>query len=165
VDAATVSPSEYSIADATRTTDDGEVASIILATTVQWSYEVPEQPEVYRLRSQVGDGNGSWQTIADYVTSASETSNSGSKSVQGDVLSADYFTAADFGALENGTETSVTVPTRVQLVVTAADDRTLAQATATDSAVVTIKNDEYVATEHGEVGGSGGVTIGTPTPA
>jgi hypothetical protein len=69
------------------------------------------------------------------------------------VLSADTLTPDTDG--EQATDVTV----EARLVVENSDGDVLARDAAADTATVTVERDDYTASEYGDVGGSGGLTL------
>lgn len=126
------------VADADFEPADGSVWApwVLLSGPLRWSLETtPDEWQVYLI---VSDGQGNTTPIG--VTSAETDAPSGSATyaLRGAITAADFYSASDFAVPESGEPVTVTVPLKVTLVLRTADGDVLAQASASDTAAVTV---------------------------
>jgi len=164
--AATVAPTGLTIDGTERTTPNGLVRDVNATTDAQWSYDLPggKNAATWRLALVATDGE-SQTTIDETSGEAKYLTFSGDATLSGSVLDADGYTAEMFAALEADTVTTVTVGLGLRFSVTTPDGEELARATTATTAEVEITNRGWQATEYGNVGGDGSVSVTTPTPS
>ena len=140
---------------------DGAVSSVSLDIDVEWAYDLSDAtaPETVVVEVAAGtDGDRSVVASAESAQLFAEAD--GSESFDVGLIDQDALTAGDLEPTGSGTrETTVTVEARLR--VESSSDSVLARASQSDTAVLTVTREGVSASEYGQVGGSGGLTIGT----
>jgi hypothetical protein len=137
---------------------EGAIAAVPLDAEIEWAYELPDSASPSTVVVELAAGVDSVSPVASAQSAELFTSAEGSESFDvdllGEAVDADEL-APDSGATR---ETELTVEARLR--VEDASGEALARETASDTATLTVTR-ERSASDYGEVGGSGSVTIET----
>ena len=140
---------------------DGSVAAVSLAVDVGWAYDLPDgrQPEVVRLELAAAEAGDELQVVVSTEQAELFPEASGEESLSGDLVESGVLDAAAIAPEDGERATDVDVEARLE--VENGDGEVLARDTTTDSATVTVERDAIEASEYGDVGGAGGLSIET----
>lgn len=138
---------------------DESVTALTLSVDIEWAYDVPDSaaPATVVVELAAATDGDAPTVVASAESAELFTEASGEESLEagllGEVVAADALAPAD-----GERETTIDVEASMRVENSAGD--VLAEATATDSAPVTVERTAS-ASEYGSVGGSGEVTIET----
>jgi len=140
---------------------DGAVSAVTLDIDIEWQYDLPDETSPSTVIVEVAAGTDGEVSVVDSAESAQLFAEAdGTESFDVGLLAEGVLSA---GALEpdaTGTrETTVTVEARLRVESTS--DSVLARETASDTAVLTVTRDGVEASEYGQVGGDGSLSIST----
>lgn len=135
---------------------DDELAAVWLDVTVEWSYTLPDgvQPDTVIVELLADETVVATNESAELFLDADGSEDFEVDLLAEGVLAADALTP-DAG--ERSTEVALSTTLRVEN----SDGELLADASASDTATVTIERDDYQASEYGSVGGTGELRIET----
>ena len=137
------------------------MSSVSLDITVEWAYDLPDATAPETVVVEVAAGAGDELSVVASAESAQLFAEAdGSESFDVGLISEGALTAGDLEPTGSGTrETTVTVEARLR--VESSSDSVLARASQSDTAVLTVTREGVSASEYGEVGGDGSLSIGT----
>lgn len=137
------------------------VSAVTLDLTVPWSYEVPsgESPETLAIDVRAGTSENDLQRVAGIERQELFLQNSGDETFEVGLLAEDVLTESAIVPGERGAETTTEVIVGVELQLIDDSGFVIAADSATDTAAVTIAKDDYDPSAHGDVSGSGSITI------
>lgn len=140
---------------------DGAVEAVSLDLDVEWAYDLPDAATPETVVVEVAAGRDGEVSVVDSAESAQLfTEADGSEAFDVGLLEQGALEASALTPDQNGTrETDVTVEARLR--VESSDGNVLAKETTTDTATLTVTRDGVDASEYGEVGGSGSLSIST----
>jgi hypothetical protein len=140
---------------------DGGVGAVTLDLDVEWQYNLPDSTSPETVVIEVAAGTDGDVSVVDSAESAQLFAEAdGSESFDVGLLEEGTLSASDLEPDSNGTrETTVTVEARLRVESTS--DSVLAREAASDTAVLTVTRDGVEASEYGEVGGDGSLSIST----
>jgi hypothetical protein len=141
------------------TTKDGRIDDVTVAVDGTWQYDIPAENDVYdwQVALSVTDGERT-ATVDTASAEAMYLQSDGEYTVGGSLTTTPVYAADDFAAAE-GEEATTDVSFELAFAVRNRDDDTLAGATLTETATVSVTNKVYEPSEFGEASGSGAVTI------
>lgn len=156
---ADVTMGELSMQGTDMTTDNGTVQRVTASVSGSWQYELPAgDPEAWRVSLRVSDGD-SWYTVGETGQTVKYAQYNDDYSVSGSVTDTDAFDPEFFAPPGPGQQTVVDLPFQVWFRVVSTSDTLLADTTVSDVATITITQNQINASEYGQVGGSGSVTV------
>jgi hypothetical protein len=138
---------------------DESVTALTLSVDIEWAYDVPDSasPSTVVVELAAATDGDALTTVASAESAELFTEAEGSESLEasllGDVVAADELAPTDG-------ERETTVSLEASMRVEDSGGEVLAEASATDTAPVTVERTAS-ASEYGSVGGSGEVTIET----
>jgi hypothetical protein len=141
---------------------DGSVSAVTLDIDVEWAYDLPEStaPETVVVEVAAGPSDGDLATAASAESAQLFTTADGSESFEAGLIQQGALEAAALAPDSSGTrDTEVTVEARLR--VESSGDTVLATERTSDTALLTVTREGVSASEYGEVGGDGSLTIGT----
>jgi hypothetical protein len=143
--------------DETTLAADGSVAAVRLSVDVEWSHDLPPSAAPQTVAVTVSAGRDGLTEVAAVEASSLFPEGEGTKSVEADLLAAG---ALDPSALdpEAGGETSAEIEVVADVAVQDSDGDVLAEATASDTATVTVSRE---AGGEASVGGDGSLSVET----
>lgn len=158
---ASVSMGDFSIDDASKTTDDGTIEDVVIDLKGNWEYKLPsgKNPHRWRVTINVTDGE-SVEKINETYGPAKYLTNSGNYALYGSVTESSLYSAQDFAAPEGKIKT-VTIGVVVFFDVLNQNGDVLATSQLEDTADVKVTNEGYQPDEHGSASGTGEVVIKT----
>ena len=146
--------------DSTTLGPDGAVTAVTLSLDVEWAYDLPDSasPEQAIVEVAAAESGGDLQVVATERSAQLFPEAEGAESVAVGLLEEGVLDADALAPDAGGTrETDVEVEARLR--VESGDGEVLARASSADTAVVTVERDSVAASEYGEVGGSGSLTV------
>lgn len=158
--AAEVSLGDLQIGDDKTTTDDGVISNVSCTVSGNWKYRIPGgNPTTWNVQLRASNGD-TWASVA-------KTSNSldgyhqmsGDYSLSGSLTDTDAFGLGMFEAPGPGKQKSVTLPLQVWFQVLDDNQTALASTKVADEATVTVAQSEIDASLHGQVSGSGSLSV------
>jgi len=140
---------------------DAAVTAVRLDADIEWAYDLPDQasPSTVVVELAAGRADGERTRVASAESTELFAEAEGSESFDVDLI-AEGALDADALAPDSG-ERETTVSVEARLRVENSGGEVLARASATDTAPVTISREDAPASQYGEVGGSGSLTIET----
>jgi hypothetical protein len=140
---------------------DGSVSAVTLDLEVNWQYDLPDETAPATVIVEVAAGtDGELTVVGSAESSQLFVEADGSESFDVGLISEGAIAASDVEPDGTGTaETDVTVEARLRVENAGGD--VLARETTSDTATLTVTRDGVEASEYGEVGGSGSLTIET----
>jgi len=157
--AASITMSGLSISDSKTTTNDGTISDIKVSVSGRWTYDVPDnkRPKTWEATLYVLK-DGKRATVGSDDGESIYLKNDGDWSVKGSIIATELYSADDFTAPEDSPKDVIL---QFELVFNLFNDSETLLATAkiTDSATATVHNRNYIAEDHGDVGGSGEIVI------
>jgi len=141
---------------------DGSVSAVTLDLTVEWAYDLPAEtsPSTVVVEVAAGPADGSVTVVASAESAQLFVEADGSESFDVGLLAEGALASSDVEPDGTGErETDVTVEARLR--VESSGGTVLARETTSDTATLTISRDGVEASEYGQVGGSGSLTIST----
>ena len=159
-DDAAAAATEFSVAGDTVLLDEsGSVAAVWLDATVEWAYDLPNgvQPDSVEIDLLAGTDEDSASVVASHSSPELFLEASGSQSLSADLLAAGVVDGDAIAPEAGVLETDVFVAG--VFWVQSADGTRLAEAGASDTSTLTVERDGFEASEYGNVGGSGTLTI------
>jgi len=141
---------------------DGAVTAVTLDLTVNWQYDLPDatSPSTVVVEVAAGPADGSVSVVGSAESAQLFTEADGSEPFDVGLIAEGAIAATD--VVPDGTgerETDVKIEARLR--VESAGGDVLARETTSDTATLTVTRDGVEASEYGEVGGSGSLTIST----
>jgi hypothetical protein len=146
--------------DETTLGPDGAVEAVRLSVDVEWSHDLPPSaaPQTVAVTVSAGRADSDGLTeVADREASSLFPENSGTESVEADLLDAGAL-APDALDPDAGGETSVEIEVVADVAVQDADGEPLVEATASDTATVTVTRETG---GEASVGGEGALSVET----
>ena len=137
---------------------DESVTAVWLDLDVEWAYDLPDSanPDTVVVEIAAAEGDAEREVVADAESAQLFSDADGSESFSVDLIESG---ALDEVAPESGAQdTEVTIEARLRVL---GGDDVLARDTVSDTATVSVDRDAGDASEYGEVGGSGTLTIET----
>jgi len=141
---------------------DGAVSAVQLDLDVEWQYDLPEEtsPSTVIVEVAAGPADGELTVVGSAESAQLFTEADGSESFDVGLLAQGALSSSDVEPSGTGEkETDVVVEARLRVENSAGD--VLARETASDTAALTVTRDGVEASEYGEVGGDGSLTIST----
>ena len=137
------------------------IAAVTLDLTVPWSYEVPsgETPETLAIDVRAGTSEDDLQRVAGVERQELFLQNNGEERFEVGLLAEDVLAESAIVPDERGAETTTEVVVGVELQLIDDSEFVIAADSVTDTATVGIEKDDYDPSEHGDVSGSGSITI------
>ena len=137
------------------------IAAVPLALNVGWAYEVPasEEPAEMELAVLAGRSESDLSVVASETSEQVFLSNSGEESFEVDLLGEGIVAADAMVPSEGGATTATDVVVGVELTLTDPSGLVIAADSATTTATLEVTKDDYDPENHGNVTGSGSVTI------
>jgi len=136
---------------------DGAVQAVRLSVDVEWSHDLPPSAAPQAVAVTVSAGRDGLTEVAAVEASSLFPKNSGTESVEADLLDAGAL-APDALDPEAGGETGVEIEAVADVAVQDSDGEPLVEATASDTATVTVARE---AGGEAAVGGEGALTVET----
>ena len=140
---------------------DGAVSAVTLDLTVNWQYDLPDATSPSTVIVEVAAGTDGELTVVGSAESAQLfVEADGSESFDVGLIQQGALATSDVEPDGTGErETDVVVEARLRVQNAGGD--VLARETTSDTATLTVSRDGVEASEYGEVGGSGSLTIST----
>jgi len=141
---------------------DGSVTAVSLNCDIEWQYDLPDEtsPATVLVEVAAGPADGEVTTVGSAESAQLFTEASGSEAFDVGLIEQDAIAPADIEPSGTGErETDVTIEARLR--VETSGGTVLARETTSDTAALTVTRDGVEATEYGQVGGSGSLTIST----
>ena len=140
---------------------DGSVSAVTLDLDVEWAYDLPSETSPSTVIVEVAAGTDGDLTVVGSAESAQLfVEADGSESFDVGLLAQGALASSDVEPSGTGErETEVTVEARLR--VESSDGTVLARETTSDTATLTVTRDGVEASQYGQVGGSGRLTIST----
>jgi len=140
---------------------DGSVSAVTLDLDVEWQYELPAETSPSTVVIEVAAGtDGDVPVVASAESAQLFTEADGSESFDVGLISEGALQASDVEPSGTGErETAVTIEARLRVETTGGD--AIAKETTSDTATLTVTRDGVEASQYGQVGGSGSLTIAT----
>ncbi|MFP4117227.1 MAG: hypothetical protein ACLFSD_00040 [Salinivenus sp.] len=138
-----------------------EIAAVLLDLTVAWGYEVPsgEAPETVELDVLAGTDEDELDVVASDSSEEVFLESDGEETFSVDLLGEEIVEADTLVPEEGGEETATEIVVGVEFRQRDENDMVIAADSETTTATVTIEKSEYDPDEHGDVAGSGSVTV------
>jgi len=136
---------------------DGSVAAVRLSVDVEWSHDLPPSAAPERVAVTVSAGRDGLTEVAAVEASSLFPEGEGTESVEADLLAAGALEPSSV-APDAGGETSVEIEVVADVAVQDSDGDVLVEATASDTATVTVSRE---AGGEASVGGDGSLTVET----
>jgi len=157
---ASIDTEELSISDDSTTTRDGTISNVSVNLTGNWEYSVPnsKSPSKYFITLLVNPESGG----IDVTSTTGEVlylSDSGSYSLSGSLTETDAYSVSDFESGSKGETKTVEIPFQLRFSVVNSDGIVLASSSLSDTAVVDVTNEDYVASTKGSLDGSGSIQV------
>jgi len=156
---ASVSMGDLSIGSAETTTNDGTINDVKANVSGRWNYDVPEgkKPKLWQTALWVlKDGERGLVGLDE--GESIYLKNDGDWSINGSLLATELYSAEDFAAPKDSPQ-EVDLSFELAFNLFNDSETLLATAKITDSATATVHNRNYIAEDHGDVGGSGEIVI------
>jgi hypothetical protein len=141
--------------DETTLAADGSVAAVRLAAEIEWSHDLPPSAAPQAVAVTVSAGRDGLTEVAAVEASSLFPEGEGTESVEADLLDAGAL-APDALAPDAGGEASVEIEVVADVAVQDSDGDVLVEATASDTATVTVARE---AGGEASVGGDGSLTV------
>jgi len=140
---------------------DGAVSAVTLDLDVEWAYDLPDQTSPSTVIVEVAAGtDGDLTVVGSAESSQLFVEADGSESFDVGLLAEGALSSSDVEPSGTGErETTVTVEARLR--VENSGGTVLARETTSDTATLTVSRDGVEASEYGQVGGDGSLTIAT----
>ena len=140
---------------------DGSVSAVTLDLDVEWQYDLPAETSPSTVIVEVAAGtDGDLSVVGSAESAQLFTDASGSESFDVGLIAEGALAASDVEPDGTGArETDVTVEARLR--VENSGGTVLAREATSDTAALTVTRDGVEASQYGEVGGSGSLTITT----
>jgi hypothetical protein len=141
---------------------DGAVSAVTLDLTVNWQYDLPAEtsPATVVIEVAAGPADGSVSVVASAESAQLFVEADGTETFDVGLIEQSALAASDVEPDGTGErETDVRVEARLR--VENADGDALATETTSDTATLTVSRDGVEASEYGEVGGDGSLSIST----
>jgi hypothetical protein len=141
---------------------DGSVSAVRLDLTVEWAYDLPDEtaPSTVLVEVAAGPADGSVTVVGSAESAQLFVEADGTEAFDVGLISEGALTSSDVEPDGTGErETDVTVEARLRVQNAGGD--VLARETTSDTATLTVTRDGVEASEYGEVGGSGSLSIST----
>jgi len=140
---------------------DGSVSAVTLDLDVEWQYDLPDATSPSTVIVEVAAGTDGELTVVGSAESAQLfVEADGSESFDVGLIAEGAIAASDVEPDGTGErETDVTIEARLR--VENAGGEVLAREATSDTAALTVTRDGVEASQYGEVGGSGSLTIST----
>jgi hypothetical protein len=140
---------------------DGAVSAVTLDLTVEWAYDLPAETSPSTVIVEVAAGTDGDLTVVGSAESAQLfVEADGTEAFDVGLIAEGAIAAADVEPSGTGErETTVTVEARLR--VENSSGTVLARETTSDTATLTVSRDGVEASEYGQVGGDGSLTIAT----
>jgi hypothetical protein len=140
---------------------DGAVAAVTLDLDVEWQYDLPSETSPSTVLVEVAAGtDGDLSVVASAESAQLFTEASGTESFDVGLIEQGAIAASDVEPDGTGErETEVTIEARLRVENSGGD--VLAEEATSDTATLTVSRDGVEASEYGQVGGSGSLTIST----
>jgi len=141
---------------------DGSVSAVTLDLDVEWQYELPAEtsPSTVLVEVAAGPADGSVTVVASAESAQLFVEADGTEAFDVGLISEGALAASDVEPDGTGErETDVVVEARLR--VENSGGTVLARESTSDTATLTVTRDGVEASEYGQVGGSGSLTIST----
>jgi len=140
---------------------DGSVSAVTLDLDVEWQYDLPSETSPSTVIVEIAAGtDGDLTVVASAESAQLFVEADGSESFDVGLNAEGAIAAADVEPSGTGErETTVTVEARLR--VENSSGTVLARETTSDTATLTVSRDGVEASEYGQVGGDGSLTIAT----
>jgi len=140
---------------------DGAVSAVTLDIDIEWQYDLPAETSPSTVIVEVAAGTDGDVSVVDSAESAQLfTEADGSESFDVGLIAQGAIAATDVEPDGSGTrETTVTIEARLR--VETSSGSVLAREASTSEPTLTVTRDGVEASEYGEVGGDGSLTIET----
>jgi len=141
---------------------DGSVSAVTLDLDVEWAYDLPSKtsPSTVLVEVAAGPADGSVTVVGSAESAQLFVEADGTESFDVGLISEGALAASDVEPDGTGErETSVTVEARLR--VENSGGTVLARETTSDTATLTVTRDGVDASEYGQVGGDGSLSITT----
>lgn len=152
---------DLSITDDEVTLDEDEsVAAVELAADVEWAFDVPDgsTPDETVVEIAAAEADTTLETLESERLSTFFLADSGTETFDADLLGAGVLDADALAPDEDGDRvTDVDVEARMRVENT--DGDVIASDDSRDTATITVERDTTDADEHGDVGGTGDLTV------
>jgi len=138
---------------------DGSVSAVTLDLDVEWQYDLPAETSPSTVIVEVAAGtDGDLSVVGSAESAQLFTEADGSESFDVGLLEEGALSASDVEPDGTGErETDVVVEARLRVATSGGD--VLARETTSDTAVLTVSRDGVEASQYGEVGGDGSLSI------
>ena len=139
----------------------GSVSAVTLDLDVEWAYDLPDETSPSTVIVEVAAGtDGDLSVVGSAESAQLFTEADGSESFDVGLLEEGAIAASDVEPDGTGErETSVTVEARLRVESSSGD--VIAKESERDQATLTITRDGVTASEYGQIGGSGTLSIAT----
>jgi len=141
---------------------DGSVSAVRLDLTVEWAYDLPSEtsPSTVLVEVAAGPADGSVTVVGSAESAQLFVEADGTEAFDVGLIEQSALSASDVEPDGTGArETDVTVEARLR--VENVDGDVLATESASDTATLTVTRDGVEASEYGQVGGDGSLSIST----
>jgi hypothetical protein len=140
---------------------DGSVSAVRLDVDVEWAYDLPDSTSPSTVIVEVAAGtDGELSVVASAESAQLFTEADGSESFDVGLIEQSALSASDVEPDGTGTrETTVTIEARLRVENSSGD--VLAREASTSEPTLTVTRDGVEASEYGDVGGDGSLTIET----
>jgi len=157
---ASVEASDFSLDGDSITTRDGEISSLSVSVNASWSYELPsgKSPNTWTV-ALLTHRDGKTATVDKTTGDAMYLTSSGDVELSGSVLETELYQASDFDSTTEGETLVSKIPFSLLFTVENSDGEIVAQATNQDRGKLSVTNEAYNASEHGELSGSGSLNV------
>jgi len=140
---------------------DGSVSAVTLDLDVEWQYDLPSETAPSTVIVEVAAGtDGDVSVVASAESAQLFVEADGTESFDVGLIEQSALSASDIEPDGTG-ERATDVVVEARLRVENADGDVLARETTSDTATLTVTRDGVEASQYGEVGGDGSVTIST----
>ena len=146
------------IGDSATLDADESVTAVWLDLTADWAYDLPDSatPDTVVVEIAAAEGDAEPEVVADAESAQLFSDADGSESFSVDLVASDVLT--DVTPDDGTRDTAVTIEARLRVL---GGGDVLARDTVSDTATVSVERDTADASEYGDVGGSGTLTIET----
>ncbi len=157
---ASVEGSNFGIAGDSITTRDGKIRSLSVSVDASWSYDLPSGKSPAKWTVALLTHRDDESAVIDKSTGdAMYLTSSGDVELSGSVLETKLYQAPDFTSTEEGETLISKIPFSLLFTVENSNGEIVAQATHQDRGKLSVTNEAFNASEHGELDGSGELNV------
>jgi len=158
---ASLMANQFTVADAQKTTQDGQVSDVLAKVSGSWEYKLPysKSPSLWQVVLGVAKPDSNWVQLNVAQGQAKYAEANGDFSVQGSLFDTELFAPEDFQAQEAGETTDTTVKCRVVFSVFNDSETVLASADLKDKGTTSVTNKAYSPKDHGATQAEGELII------